>query len=384
MKISKIANSIHPSLTRQLFDKAKKYDNVIDFTLGDPDFSTPEFIGDAACKAIKEGKTHYSANAGLIELREAISKRIECENSVHYDSNGEIIVTVGAMQGLYLSLLSILDEGDEVIIPSPHWINYKQMVQMCNANAVLINAFEENDFVPEVESIKNAISDKTVAVILNSPNNPTGAVYDRKTLEAISKLANENEFYVIWDECYKSIIYDEEYVSMLDCGIDKDKLIVINSCSKRWSMTGWRLGYVASSKELVSNMTKLQENMVACASLPSQYAALEAFSKSENDSEMCQIFKNRRDVFVDGINIIDKLSCKMPKGTFYAMVNIKETGLSSEEFAYMLLDKEQVAVVPGITYGECCEGYIRIAYTLNEDKIKEGLIRIKRFIESLN
>jgi aminotransferase len=383
MKISKIANSIHPSLTRQLFDRAKQYNDVVDFTLGDPDFSTPDFICDAACASIKEGKTHYSANAGLLELREAISKRIESENSRHYDANGEIIVTVGAMQGLYLSLLSILDEGDEVIIPSPHWINYKQMVQMCKANPVLINAFEENGFVPEIEEINNAISDKTVAIILNSPNNPTGAVYDRETLESISKLANKKNIYVIWDECYKSIVYDDDYSSMLDCGIDKDKLIVINSCSKRWAMTGWRLGYVASSKELVSNMTKLQENMVACASLPSQYAALEAFLKSDNDSQMCRIFKNRRDTFVEGINKIDKLSCKMPKGTFYAMVNIKETGLKSEEFAYMLLDREQVAVVPGITYGECCEGYIRIAYTLNEDRIEEGLKRIKHFVESL-
>ena len=384
MKISKIANSIQPSLTRQLFDRAKLYDDVIDFTLGDPDYQTPQNIKSAGCAAIDGGKTHYSANAGLSELRKVISDNIFVETGCRFNPDGKIIVTVGAMQGLYLSLLSILDKGDEVIIPSPHWINYRHMTQMCNANPVLVDAYEEDGFVVKPEEVEKAITSKTVAIILNSPNNPTGAVYDKATLEAICKLCNENDIYLIWDECYKSIVYDDTFVSVLNCGIDKEKVIVINSCSKKWSMTGWRLGYVASSQKLIRNMTKLQENMVACASLPSQYAAIEAFSNSSNEAVvMCEGFRKRRDCLVDGINQIDKLSCKMPKGTFYAMVNIKETGLDSETFAYKLLDAVQVAVVPGITYGDCCEGYIRIAYTMNEDKIREGVRRIKKFVDNL-
>jgi aminotransferase len=384
MKISKIANSIQPSLTRQLFDKAKQYENVIDFTLGDPDYQTPNGVKSAGCEAIMAGKTHYSANAGLPELRNAISNNIFLETNWTFNPDREVIVTVGAMQGLYLTLFSILDEGDEVIIPSPHWINYRHMTEMCNANPILVDTYENDGFVVKPEAVEKAITDKTVAIIINSPNNPTGGVYDKKTLEAICKLANDNDIYIIWDECYKSIVYDDTFVSILSCGIDKDKVIVVNSCSKKWSMTGWRLGYVVGSAELIKNMTKLQENLVACASLPSQYAAIEAFSNSSNEAvEMCDGFRKRRDCFVNGINEIDKLSCRMPKGTFYAMVNIKETGLGSEEFAYKLLDAVQVAVVPGITYGDCCEGYIRIAYTMNEDRIQEGVCRIKKFVESL-
>lgn len=384
MKISKIANSIQPSLTRQFFDKANQYTDVIDFTLGDPDCQTPEVIKSAGIESIKLGNTHYSANAGLPQLRQVISDNIFLETGLRFESNGEIIVTVGAMQGLYLSLLSILDEGDEVIIPSPHWINYRHMTQMCNAKPILVDTYEEDGFVARINNIKEVITEKTVAIIINSPNNPTGAVYDRKTLEGICKLCNENNIYLIWDECYKSIVYEDTFVSVLNCGIDMDKVIVINSCSKKWSMTGWRLGYVASSKELISNMTKLQENMVACASLPSQYAAIKAFGNYDNESDkMCEVFRKRRDFLVNGINEIDKLSCQMPKGTFYAMVNIKDTGLTSEKFAYKLLDAVQVAVVPGITYGKCCEGYIRIAYTLNEDRIREGIKRIKKFVDNL-
>lgn len=384
MKISKIANLIQPSLTRQLFDKAKQYENVIDFTLGDPDYQTPENIKSAACEAIISGNTHYSSNAGLIELRQTIAENIFKETGVTYNPDDEIIVTVGAMQGLYLSLFSILDNDDEVIIPSPYWINYFHMTQMCKAKPILVNTYEEDGFVVKTDAVKKAISDRTVAIIINSPNNPTGGVYDKKTLEEICNLCNKYNIYLIFDECYKSIIYDGKFVSALDCGINKENLILINSCSKKWSMTGWRLGYVASSNKLIANMIKFQENMVACASLPSQYAALEAFKNSSNKAiEMCEDFRKRRDCLIEHINRIDKLSCNIPKGTFYAMVNITKTGLTSEEFAYKLLESVKVAVVPGITYGKCCDGYVRIAYTLNENKIIEGVKRIKKFVDSI-
>ena len=385
MKLSKMVNRIQPSLTRKLFDMAKKYDNVIDFTLGDPDYETPDHVKKAGCDAIMAGKTKYAPNAGVIELREAAAARIEKETGLSYDPNSEIQITVGAMEGIFLTLCCLLDPGDEVIIPAPYWVNYKHMTELLNGKAVIVDSDEEHDFVVEPEAILNAITDKTVAMIINSPNNPTGAVYDRKTLEKISEIAIEKDIIVIWDECYKTILFDgAEFASIVDIPGMKERTIVVNSCSKRYSMTGWRVGYLAGPSEIITNMPKLQENIAACVTVPSQYAAIKALTSDDSCSaEMCSGYEKRRNVLVSGINQIPKLSVKSPKGTFYAMVNIKETGMGSEAFAYALLEKEQVAVVPGITYGPACEGYVRMAFTMHEEKIEEGLRRIKRFIDSL-
>ncbi len=384
MKISKMAAGIQKSLTRQLFDKAKQYDNVIDFTLGDPDYPTPKVIRDAGCGAIQAGATKYSANAGLLQLRSTLSERIRSDTGVRYDPDSEIIVTVGAMEALYLSLCCMIDPGDEVIIPAPYWVNYCHMVQMCGGQPVLVYANEEDDFIVNIDEIENAVTEKTAAIILNSPNNPTGTIYDRNSLKRLCDLAKRHDFTIIWDECYKHIIYEAEFVSILEFEGMKDRAVVINSCSKEFSMTGWRLGYAAAPKELVENMTKLQENIVACASLPSQYAAIEAFGHGIPEVEqMRKGFEHRRDTLVNGINDIDKLSCKLPKGTFYAFVNISKTGLGSIDFAYKLLEKKQVAVVPGVTYGDRYDSYIRIAYTMNEDKIVEGVKRIKEFTDEV-
>lgn len=384
MKISRMASGIQQSLTRQLFDKAKQYNNVIDFTLGDPDYPTPKAIRDAGCEAIQAGTTKYSANAGLPKLRNVLSARIETETGVKYDPESEIIITVGAMEALYLSLSCIIDPGDEVIIPAPYWVNYCHMVQMCGGKPILVYSDEKDDFIVNIDDIENAISDKTAAIILNSPNNPTGTIYDRKSLFRLCELSKKHGFTIMWDECYKHIIYNSEFVSILEFEGMKEHAVVINSCSKEFAMTGWRLGYAAAPKELVSNMTKLQENIVACASLPSQYAAIKAFSTDIPEQEaMRKGFESRRNILVNGINKIDKLSCKLPKGTFYAFVNISETGLGSVDFAYSLLEKKQVAVVPGVTYGDKYDGYIRIAYTMNEDKIVEGVKRINEFVDKL-
>ena len=380
-----MAKRIQPSLTRRLFDMAQKYDNVIDFTLGDPDYETPGYVKKAGCDAIMEGKTKYAANAGIAELREIVAARIEDETGVHYDPATEIQITVGAMEALFLTLCCLVNPGDEVIIPSPHWVNYRHMTEILNGVPVLVDAKESDDFVVKPEAVLNAVTDKTVAIIINSPNNPTGAVYDRGTIEKICKAAIEKDFVVIWDECYKSILYDgAKYISVLDYPGMKEHAVVINSCSKRYSMTGWRVGYLAGPAELVTNMPKLQENIAACVTVPSQYAAIKALSSDDTEPDrMREGFEKRRNVLVKVINSIDKLSVRSPNVTFYAMVNIKETGMTSEEFAYALLEKEQVAVVPGITYGDACEGYVRIAFTMNEDKIEEGVRRMKRFVESL-
>ena len=385
MRISDMANRIKPSLTRKLFDMAKQYENVIDFTLGDPDYETPDYIKQAGCDAILGGRTKYSANAGLQDLRNVIAARIKKETSIDYDPETEIQITVGAMEGIYLTLCCLINPGEEVIIPAPYWVNYKHMTEMLNGVPVFVEAKEEHDFVVTAESLRAVITDKTRVIIINSPNNPTGTVYDYDTLMAISKIALEKDITIIFDECYKSIVYDgEKFVSILDCPGMEEHAVIVNSCSKRYAMTGWRVGYLAGPKELITNLPKLQENIAACAPLPSQYAAITALAGDDAASdEMCRGYESRRNVLVEGINSIEKLSCKYPRGTFYAMVNIKKTGLGSEEFAYALLQAVQVAVVPGVTYGEASEGYVRIAYTMNEDKIKEGLRRINQFVNSL-
>jgi len=385
MKISAMAQSIDLSLTRQLFDRAKQYEDVIDFTLGDPDYPTPERIQKAGCAAITAGKTHYSANAGLLELRQAIAGRIRAESGLSFTPEREIIVTVGAMEALYLSLCCLLDPGDEVLIPAPYWINYRHMVQMCGGTPVIVDTDPDDRFTPRPDLLERAITPKTTAIIINSPNNPTGVVYDQDTVEGLCCLAQKHDLTLLWDECYRSILYDGlRFVSPLEWPNMRERTVLINSCSKLFSMTGWRLGYAAAPQALVQQMTKLQENIAACASLPSQYAAIEAYSHPAPETEaMCQGFARRRDVMVDGLNAIPKLRCRKPEGTFYAMADIRQTGMKSEAFAYRLLDSVQVAVVPGITYGACCEGFVRMAYTMEEKKIQEGLRRMAAFLATL-
>ncbi len=381
--LSKTSMSIEPSLTRKLFNMAKQYDDVIDFTLGDPDVPTPSGIKEAGCRAIMENKTRYSQNAGLIELRRAISKYNKSREGVDYNPENEIIVTVGAMEGLYLALLALINNGDEVIIPAPYYVNYKQMVTMCGGTPVIVED-DRSVLRCSTETIKSSITPKTKAIILNTPCNPTGIVLDEDYIRDITQIAIENDLYVITDEVYKCLIYDKKsrpksiasYESM------KERTIFINSMSKEFCMTGWRLGYVMSNSDVIGAMTRLQENVAACAPLPSQYAAIEALRVDINYSaEMAKVFQRRRDILVEEFSKTKILKCIPPEATFYAMVEISKIGLTSEKFAYALLEKEHVAVVPGIAYGKMCDKYIRIAFTIDENKIREGVKRIVHFVE---
>lgn len=384
IQLSETAKSITPSLTRKLFNLAQKYDNVIDFTLGDPDIHPHQNIKDAGCKAILEGHTRYSPNAGLLELREVISTRYKEQYNIEYNPFNEIMVTVGGMEGLYLALLAILNKDDEVIIPAPYWINYVQMVCMCSSIPIITPPNSANDLSLSVENIKKAISPKTKVIILNTPNNPSGLVINDNALEQIAKLAIENNLTIITDEVYKTLLYDNmHFKSIVTFEGMKERTVIINSLSKEFCMTGWRLGYVTAPAELISAMTMFQENIAACAPLPSQYAAIEALKHPEYSAGMIKEFTRRKEALLEEAGKIKDIKINIPQGTFYAMLNIKSTGLKSEDFAYALLEEEQVAVVPGITYGDCCEGFIRIAFTLEISKIKEGIQRIKRFIEKL-
>lgn len=385
IQTSNIANGIQTSFTRQLFNMAKEYDDVIDFTLGDPDVQTHDAIKAAACRAIEQGKTRYSQNAGLLELRQTIAKYYNRKEQLAYRQEDEIMVTVGAMEGLYLCLLAMLNPDDEVIIPAPYYVNYTQMVAMCHAKPVIVDNPEVTDLMYRLEDIERAITPRTRAIMINTPSNPTGRVLSQEMLVGIAEIAKKHDLVVIADEVYKCLIYDKQpWRSIAHIEGMRERTILVNSLSKEFCMTGYRIGYVLGPSEIITAMTKLQENVAACAPLPSQYAAIEALGSTEDYSkDMVRIFTERKECIVEGISAIDGLTCREPDATFYLMVDISSTGMNSVDFAIALLKSQHVAVVPGITYGKCCDHYVRIAFTRELDYIREGVKRIGEFMRSL-
>lgn len=380
-----VSQHVKPSLTRKLFNMAKELDDVIDFTLGDPDVQPHQAIKDAGCTAIQAGLTRYSQNAGLLPLRQTISSYYERKEGLIYNPDNEIIVTVGAMEGLFLSLLSMINPGDEVIIPAPYYVNYVQMVYLCHGVPIIVDNPEAEELSFNIEDVESAVSPRTKAIIINTPANPSAKLIPWEKIGALAEIAQRHDLIVISDEVYKCLIYGEKpFKSIVSIDGMRERTILINSLSKEFCMTGWRIGYVLAPEELIGTMTKLQENVCACAPLPSQYAAIEALSgKEDYSAHMVEVFRKRRDILVEGIQSISGLSCNAPEATFYLMVNISKTGMTSEQFAIDLLQKAHVALVPGITYGNSCDKYVRIAFTLDQDKIKEGIRRIKKYMESV-
>lgn len=381
--VSKVSEAVKPSLTRKLFNMARAYDDVIDFTLGDPDVQTHQAIKDAGCAAIQEGKTRYSQNAGLIDLRRTITEYYKRTEGYVYSPDDETIVTVGAMEGLYLTLLAILNSGDEVLIPAPYYVNYVQMVALCHAKPVVIDNPEAEELSFNIEDVEKAITPKTKAIIINTPSNPSGKVIPWNKIEALANIAKKYNLIVIADEVYKCLMYDNaKFKSIVSIEGMRERTVLVNSLSKEFCMTGWRIGYVLAPKELIATMTKLQENICACAPLPSQYAAIEALSgNGDYSKDMVDIFTRRRNVLYEGLSKIPGLRCNKPEATFYMMVDISSTGLSSYDFCCKLIESVHVACVPGVAYGNSCDKYIRIAFTLDESKIKEGICRISKFME---
>jgi len=384
MKISNRAQEIEASLSRHLFDMAKSYDDVVDLTLGDPDIPPCQIIKDAANEAVQLNRLRYSANAGLPMLRDAIARNFRAEYNIPADPAKNIIVTVGGMEALFLSLACLIDNDDEVIIIAPYYVNYKQMVSMCGGKPVIVNTTQSSNYMPDSGEIEKAITDKTIAVIINTPSNPTGAVYDKKTLENIAFLARKYDLCVISDEVYRTLIYDDlKHESIVNLPDMQERTVVIDSFSKRFAMTGYRLGYAIGPEKLVERMTKMQENVAACSPVASQYAGIAALEKCCGDTAIRDEFKKRRDYMYKELSAIERISCRKPSGTFYLFVNVEATGLDGLEFAYRLLEREKVAVVPGITYGAEYKNYIRIAYTLQRDRLEIAVERMKRFIENL-
>lgn len=384
MKISKKSLAIKPALTRKLYNYAKKYSNVIDLTLGDPDMSTKTNIKKACIKSLKEDKTKYSANAGILELRKAVADLENRENNINIKANENIIITVGAMEALYLTFFTLLDKNDDVIVIGPYYPNYIGMIEMCGAHPIIVNTYEKENYSLNVKKVENAITKKTVAIVLNYPCNPSGSTLSKYEVDEIAKVAKKHNLIVITDEVYKTLLFEKKFESIISRKSMLSRTIMINSVSKRFAMTGFRVGYAIAPKEIIERMTLAQENIAACAPLPSQYAAIEAIKNNSNNTSIKNTFKKRRDYMYKAINRIPKLSCLKPDGTFYLFVNISKTGLKSEEFAYKLIDKTQVAVVPGKTFGNKYDNYIRIALTLPIEKLTEAADRISKFCEALS
>lgn len=385
MKISSIAQSVLPSAIRKMFNKALEYDNVINFTIGEPDFVTGKNVMEAGSKAIFEGKTKYSENAGIMPLRVELRRHLEQQNGNLYDPNSEIIVTIGAMGALYLAMRTLLDPGDEVIISTPCWTNYIQQVAMCGANPVLVPTDEQDEFMVDVDRLRRACTDRTKIILLNSPSNPTGSVLDHDTIAAIAQFAKEKDLIVLSDEVYKHILFDGlKYESIASFPGMRERTVIFDSFSKTYAMTGWRVGYAAGPVDIIRNMVKLQENVASCAPMPSQYAALEALTGSqEYKQQMIKEYDSRRKLACEIIGRMPLVSCLRPKGTFYIFINIKSSGMGSEEFAYKLLEEKQVVVVPGTAFGDAGEGYIRLSCASSKENIVSGLNKMKEFLEQL-
>ena len=383
MFVSNVVKENEPQLVRRIYDKSKEYENVVDLTLGDPDIPTPQAVKDATATALFENKTKYTANAGIPALREAISRDVEKRTGVTY-SIDEISVTVGAMGALYLSSASILNPGDEIIILEPHWPNYTNMVKMCGAFPKYVNYLGEENLKNLTVNIENAITDKTRAIIINSPSNPTGVLLAFEKLEEIARIAKKHVLWVITDEVYHTIVFNGGFRSILEIPDMKERTILVDSLSKRFSMTGFRVGFVCAPKEIATAVATLQENVNSCACMFAQYASLTALENSTAlEKEICETFRKRCSAMTAELKKSKNLVVGDATATFYLFIDITKTGLSSEEFAYRLLDEKHIAIVPGNAFNKAGEGYIRIACTLSEEKLIAAAKEIVAFADSL-
>lgn len=367
--------------SRQLCMLANQYDDAINFTLGDPDLSTPKPICDAAYKSMLEGKTHYAPNAGIPVLRQAICDFVNKTKHANYVQE-QCIVTIGAVSAIYLSFMALINPGDEVIIIAPYWSQYKNIITLLGGKPVIIDRLDSR-LNPDIDYLKQSINNSTKAIVVNNPNNPSGHVYPKEILESIAKIANENNLFVFADEVYDALVYEKPFESMTSF-CPKDKLLLFNSCSKSFAMTGWRVGYLLGPSDFVKSVIKLQQNMVASVPSMTQYAALEAFTNAgEYMSTVVNTFYKRRNVLMNGLSEIPQMRYADMEGTFYAFIDISKTGKKSRDFCFDLLDKQHVAVVPGIAYGDKFDSYIRLAYTQTENKLIEGIKRIATYVQRI-
>jgi aspartate/methionine/tyrosine aminotransferase len=391
-RISKIGTSPTLKITAKSIELRANGIDIINLSVGEPDFPTPDNIKKAAIQAINNNKTKYTNNAGIVELRDAITKKLYNDNGLKYGID-DIIVSTGAKQSLFNLISTVVNKGDEVIIPAPYWVSYPQMVILAEGTPVILQTKEENDFKISIPQLEQSISDKTKVLILCNPSNPTGTAYNKNELMEIADILKGKDILIISDEIYEKLVYDNfNFTSFASLSNEvKEKTVIINGVSKAYAMTGWRIGFAAGPKNLITGMKKIQSHSTSNACSISQYAALEAFSGPQDSiNKTRDEFEKRRNFFCEGLNVIDGIFTFKPKGAFYIFPNVKKVFgktygqfkiENSYDLSMYLLDKAQVAVVPGSAFG--AEGYLRISYAASMETLKEGLNRIETALKNL-
>ena len=374
---------IKPSGIRKFFDIVNEMEDAISLGVGEPDFDTPWHIRDEGIYSLEKGRTFYTSNSGLKDLKKEIAAYMLRSQGVQYDYNHEIFITVGGSEAIDLALRAMLNPGDEVLIPQPSYVSYEPCTVLADGVPVFINLKEENEFRLTAGELRDAITDKTKILILPFPNNPTGAIMEKEDLEAIAEIVVEKDLYVISDEIYGELTYKGKHVSLVSLPGMKERTILINGFSKAYAMTGWRLGFACGPRVIIDQMLKIHQFAIMCAPTTSQYAAVEALKNGDEDvQEMREAYNQRRRYLMHAFKEMG-MECFEPYGAFYVFPSIKEFGMTSDEFATRLLQEEKVAVVPGTAFGDCGEGYLRISYAYSLENLKLALGRLSHFIRRL-
>ena len=375
--------AIQPSGIRKFFDIVSEMPDAISLGVGEPDFDTPWHIRDEGIYALEKGRTFYTSNAGLKELREEIVRYLERRIHTSYDPADEVLITVGGSEGIDMAFRAMLNPGDEVLIPQPSYVSYEPCAVLADGVPVIIELKAENDFRLTKQELLSAITDKTKILVLPFPNNPTGAIMEKKDLEEIAEVCIEKDIYVLSDEIYSELSYKGDHVSIASLPGMRERTILINGFSKAYAMTGWRLGYTCGPAEIIGQMTKIHQYAIMCAPTNSQYAAVDALRNGDADVAMMRESYDQRRRFLMNAFREMGLSCFEPYGAFYTFPCIKEFGMTSDEFATRFLEEEKVAVVPGTAFGACGEGFLRISYAYSLEQLKEALGRLGHFVARL-
>ena len=381
--LSETITSIKPSGIRKFFDIASEMKDVISLGVGEPDFDTPWHIRDEGIYSLEKGRTFYTSNSGLLELRQEICHYINRRFGITYDSKSQVIITVGGSEAIDIAMRAMLDPGDEVLIPQPSYVSYEPCAILAGGKPVIIELKNENEFKLTKQELLDAITDKTKILVMPFPNNPTGAMMTKDELVDIAKVCVEKDIFVLSDEIYSELTYSGDHCSIASLPGMQERTILINGFSKGYAMTGWRLGYACGPKEIIGQMTKIHQFCIMCAPTTSQYAAIEALRNGDRDVEMMRESYNQRRNFLMNAFKEMGLPCFEPYGAFYVFPCIKEFGMTSEEFAFALLDAKKLAVVPGSAFGNSGEGFIRISYAYSLEKLKVAMGKLAEYVEEL-
>lgn len=381
MRLNAIGENPPVSGIRYMFELAEKYEDVVKLCIGEPGFPTPDFIIQAGQEALEKGYTKYTSNAGIQMLREAIARKMTRENHIQADPQTEIIVTAGGVEAVLLAFLVTVDRGDDVLIPDPSWPNYPEQVRMACGNPVRIPTYEVDNFVPRAENIEKAITPRTRVLVLNSPNNPTGAVIPREEMMRIRDVVLKYDLTVISDEPYERLIYDgNEHISIASLPDMKEHVITVNTFSKTYAMSGWRVGYGVGPSNAIQAMVLLKEYTSSSVNAAAQYACAAALDRAESDIvRMVKGYKHNRDILIQGLNECKGIVCPVPQGAFYAFANVKGLGMTSQKLAEDIVKEVQVVTTPGTAFGDCGEGYLRFSYASSEEDLRKALQRLKQY-----